>query len=102
LARKRYVILYSHHKEHVSAQEHEQLWLRQEVKATADPLVWRYIGHERTLHSMVELGQLRPAIERRRDSIRRFLPGNYIIVWKDKRQFERLETPEGMAARLSE
>jgi hypothetical protein len=59
---------------------------------------YRYTGEAKTLHSLSDLAQLAP--EASWDG-RRYLPGQFIVESGRKRFFERLETPEGLALRIS-
>ena len=96
---KKYTVIYPHRRQYVSAQT-EQLWLRQELKATADPLVWRYVGRPVVLRQLRELSQILPSVENSQKLCKRFLDINVIFELKDKKQRQLEETPEALAARL--
>ena len=98
LARVRYTILYRNRKERVSAKEQEQLWLHQQLAATPDPRVWRYIGQERTYHAMADLEELRPLIEQLKRQESRFLPGWFWWILGELKRKEMLGTVEAMEA----
>jgi hypothetical protein len=76
------------------------MWLRQELKATSDPLVWKYIGKPMVLKCMGDLSKILPTVENSQKLRKRFLDINVIFELKDKKQKQLEETPEALAARL--
>ncbi len=61
------------------------------------PNEYRY--RAQTFHSFADLAHLTPQLSTTEGKA--YLPGQFIWEHKQKRHFERLETPEGLAMRLA-
>ena len=62
------------------------------------PRKYAFTGEARTLHSFSELGSLAQSFTTH--SLRRFLPGSFIVEHEGGRRKELLETPGALAYRL--
>lgn len=102
MPRRHFLIKYpDDSRKHVDSFDREQMLLAGEIKKSGEN-EYRYVGQAHTFqrfHSLQELSSLGPALQAQAPR-RRFLPGSFIIELGQKRHGERLETPEGLVARL--
>ena len=99
MARKQFTVLYpDRSRDSITRTECDQALLAGQI-VHVDGNSYRYLGQIHTLHAMSELAQLQDRYGPTMVHLR-YLPGTFTIELRDKRYHERLETPEGMAARL--
>ncbi len=96
---KNYLLVYPDgSRKHIGRAERDDLLLSGMAKQTA-PQRYLFTGQKRTLHSFAELSTLKLSFTP--ENHRRFLPGSFIFEHEGKRYTELMETPEGMAMRMS-
>jgi hypothetical protein len=94
---QRFTILYPDgSRQKVNATRRDELIVAGSIRQSGNHYL--YTGQAKTLHSLADLQQL--AITQQPDR-RKALPGNFIFELRTKRHHEHLETPEGLALRIS-
>jgi hypothetical protein len=99
LPSKRFLLLYADgSRAHISTTERDELLLTSKIRKLNE-FSYSYIAPARIFHSFQDIEPLRQQIQPI-GQYRRFLPGKFIIEFKQKRHTELLESAEGMAIRL--
>jgi hypothetical protein len=104
MARKQFVVVYPDgSKKNVSGYDREQMLLAGEIRKDGERANhYRFVGPSQSFqrfHSFSELARLGPALEPQTPR-KRFLSGNFVVQFGEKRHRELLETPEALAVRL--
>ena len=86
-------------KKHIRTAERDELLLSGLAREIA-PCKFLFIGQQRTMHSLAELGTI--DFGRASGNLRRFLRGSFIFEFKGQRIRELMETPESLAMRMNE
>jgi len=99
LPSKRFLLLYPDgSRAHISATERNELLLTSRIQKL-DSFRYTYTAQPRVFKSFQALEPLKQQVQAI-GPVRRFLEGHFIFEFKERRQRELLETPEGMAIRL--
>lgn len=86
-------------KRFVKRKQIQELLLSGAALEQISPNEYRWHNPVKVFHSFSDMGELREKIGQPVDG-KTYLAGTFIFEHKNKRRFERLETPEGMAVRL--
>ena len=99
MAKKQFVVHYPDgSRKHIGARDREQMLLSLEIVATQASNHYRFLGQLKTFHAFRDMSSL--VLVAQNTSFVRFLRGTFVFEFQGKKVVERMETPEGMAARI--
>ena len=101
MARKQFTIIYpDRSKKHVGIDERDSLLFSRQIRRTANPLHFEFVGEEHRFRSFAELSKLEIKFSGTVIA-KRYLAGQFTVVSQDgSRRTERLETEYAMVDRL--